>query len=515
MSKSADKLVNQATLKTLGEVIRRNAAIDPGAAAIVASGFSDLAYGDLAHQLDKVGVALRRAGFSREARIAIAVEEPARAALAIVAVAASAVAVPLDPNLAPVEIDSRLGLVGVDAVIVLAGEESTARVAAERRVLPVIEATPVAEGELCFDLAVSSADSNAGPSDPDPKAPAFILQTSGTTGVPNLIPYSHRNMLATAARVKRWFDLGVRDRCLSVSPVHYCHGLTVTVFAPLLSGGGVAFPFSPSRLDVGEWLDTLQPTWFSAGPTTHLAILDKMRAAGGKPVEHRLRFVVSGGAPLPAEVQVGLQTVLGVPVLEHYGATEAAQISANLPPPGPAKPGTCGRPDPDTVLIVGEDGQRLPPGERGEILVGGPTVISGYLNAPELNKVAFVDGWFRTGDVGSVDDEGFLTIHGRLKEIINRGGEKIAPVEIDVTLMRHPAVAEAAAFAVPHARLGEDVAAAVVLRPDASATMEELRKFLGERLAWYKVPRRISIVQELPKGNTGKVQRRRLSESYR
>ena len=227
-----------------------------------------------------------------------------------------------------------------------------------------------------------------------------------------------------------------------------------------------------------------------------------------------MRFILSGGAPLPCNILEGLQNALGVPVVEHYGSSEAAQISANLPPPSRSKPGTCGVPPPGTIRIVGDDGQPLPSGEKGEILVGGPTVISGYLDAPEVNRDCFLDGWFRSGDIGSIDEDGFLTLHGRTQDVINRGGEKISPTEIDEALMRHPAIIEAAAFAIPHSRLGEDVAAAVVLRPGMTTTPVALRKYLQELVAPFKVPRRIVIRDQLPKGATGKVLRRRLTESW-
>ena len=227
-----------------------------------------------------------------------------------------------------------------------------------------------------------------------------------------------------------------------------------------------------------------------------------------------MRFVLSGGAPLPQTVLEGLQRTLGIPVVEHYGSSEAAQISANLPSPGRSKPGTCGVPSPGTITVVGDDGHSLLPGERGEVLVGGPTVTSGYLNAPELNRACFVNGWFRSGDIGSLDEGGFLTLHGRKTEVINRGGEKLSPAEIDEALTSHPAVLEAAAFAVPHARLGEDVVAAVVPRPGMTVTSIELRKYLQTRLTAFKVPRRIVFHTQLPKGLTGKVLRRRLTESW-
>ena len=349
---------------------------------------------------------------------------------------------------------------------------------------------------------------SAEPDEPDAEAPAFILQTSGTTAKPKLIPTSHRNMLASAARVQGWFDLTTQDRCLCVSPVFYAHGLHVMIFTPLLTGGSIVFPSDPSRFDFAEWFDALEPTWYSAGPTLHRLVFDNTGSANdGK---HSLRFVLSGGAPLTADLIEGLQKKLGVPVVEHYGSSEGMQICSNQLRPGTSRPGTCGIPSPNTIRIVADDGSPVAAGQRGEILIGGPTVVSGYLNAPELTATSFVDGWFKSGDIGSIDEDGFLTLHGRKDDLINRGGEKISPAEIDEVLMRHPAVAEAAAYAVPHPRLGQDVAAAVVLRPGASASSAELRRFLQGQLAAFKIPGQISIRDQLPKGKTGKVLRRQV-----
>ena len=366
-----------------------------------------------------------------------------------------------------------------------------------------------------MNLSATDVGPAAAAEEPDAAAIAFILQTSGTTAEPKLIPFSHGNMLAVAARVQSWFGLTPADRCLSVSPVCYSHGLKVTVFTPLITGGSVAFPRSPSSLDVDEWLGALRPTWYSAGPTLHRFMLDKTKPISNVRSTHGLRFVASGGMPLARGVREGLAEVLGVPVLEHYGSSEAAQTSSNLPPPGPYKPGTCGIPVSGTVKIVAESGREVSPGEHGEILLAGPTVTSGYLDAPELNSASFVDGWFRTGDIGSLDADGFLTLHGRKTEMINRGGQKISPAEVDDALQRHPDVAEAAAFGVPHPRLGEDVAAAVVLREGATVTPLELREFLLPSLAQFKIPRRIVFVDRLPKGATGKVQRLRLVEGLK
>ena len=513
-TKHSAQLGAETAPRTLGEALRRNASASPASLAIVSSVYDPLTHGQLAAQIDHFAGALCNAGFGHDARVGIALKDGPRAAVAIVSVACSAVAVPLDPNLTSVEINTRLGLLGLDAAIVLAGDTSPVRDGAEAHGITIIEAAPKTEREVSLSLVAPEAPP-APLSTLESSATAFILQSSGTTADPKLVPYSHANMLASAARVKGWFELDKGDRCLSISPAYYSHGLKLTVFTPLLAGGSVAFPKSLSLVDLAEWFVSLKPTWFSASPTAHRAILDKAQAQEGERIGHNVRFALSGGAPLPGEIQAGMQSILGVPVLEHYGTTETAQISTNLLPPGPAKVGTCGMPDPNFVMIEGENGKRLGRGEWGEILVGGPTVTAGYLDAPESNKAAFADGWFRTGDIGSIDEEGFLVLGGRLKEIINRGGEKISPMEIEAALLRHPDVAEAAAFPVPHPRLGEDVAACVVLQPRARATPEELRQFLSTQLAWFKVPRRVRILEDLPKGKTGKVQRRKLSEGYR
>jgi oxalate---CoA ligase len=502
---------------TVGEAIRFCAELQPDHAAVVSTGFAPLSYRELQCLIDEVRVALRAAGFGRRARIAIAIPNGPHAALAIVAVACSAVSIPLNPRQTLREIEICLAALRPDAVLLVKGDDCAAKQAAEEIGITIIETTQSTEGALGFSIGepqTSTAAAPDEPDEPDPDAPTFILQTSGTTSEPKLIPFSHRNMLAAAARLQSWFDLTPQDRCLSVSPVFYSHGLKVTVFTPLLTGGTVTFPTDASKFDYVEWFGILKPTWYSAGPTLHRLIFDQTQSRADAKTGHSLRFILSGGAPLPRNVLDGLQRALGVPVVEHYGSSEAAQIAANLPPPGRSKLGTCGVPGPGIVSIVGEDGCQLPPGEQGEVLVGGPTVISGYLNAPELNRESFVNGWFKSGDIGSIDEDGFLTLHGRKNDLINRGGEKISPVEIDDALMRHPAIAEAAAFPIPHSRLGEDVAAAVVLRPGETATSVELRRYLQDQVASFKIPRRIVIRDRLPKGTSGKVQRRRLTESW-
>jgi oxalate---CoA ligase len=508
-------VINQRS--TIGREIQRHSKCRPDQPAVVSSGFAPLSYRELQCLIDEVRAALRLAGFGQSARIAIAMRNGPQAALAIVAVACSAVSIPINPRQSLSEIETCLAALRPDAVLVVEGADSAARRAAERKGITIIEATQSKDGSLGFSVGLLKTTIAATPDEsdePDTDAHALILQTSGTSNAePKLIPVTHRIMLAAAEREQVSYELTPLDRCLSVTPIWYAFGLLLPVFTPLLTGGSVAFPANALEVDLSEWLTVLMPTWYPAAPTLHLSILERLEAQAGAKRKHSLRFVLTGGASPPQKVREGLQSILGVPMLDRYGASETQLISTNRPPPGPSRPGTCGIPWPNTVGIFGDDGQQVGAGEQGELFVSGSTVISSYLNAPELNRTRFVNGWFRTGDIGCFDKNGFLTLHGRKDDFINRGGEKISPVEIDDALMRHPAVAEAVAFGVSHARLGEDVAAAVVLRPDKAATPVELRKYLGEQVASFKVPRRIIIVNELPKGVTGKILRRRLSDS--
>jgi acyl-CoA synthetase (AMP-forming)/AMP-acid ligase II/thioesterase domain-containing protein len=501
--------------RTIGARILYYAETQPDHPAVVSSDFAPLSYRGLQRLISETKTALRRAGFGRSARVAVAMPNSPQAALAIVATSCSAVSVPLNPRLTLQEIEKCLAAVRPDAILLLEGHESAARQAAKIAGVPIFEVL-TKSGSLGFEIIeplAGMADSDE-LDDPNPDAPAFVLQTSGTTSDSKLIPTSHRNMLAAAARVKTWFNLTSQDRCLSASPVFYAHGLHVTVFTPLLSGGSIAFPADASKFDYLEWFGNLRPSWYSAGPTLHRLIFEQSTTRLATDSAHSLRLIVSGGAPLPSEVLEGLQQAFGVPVLEHYGSSEGMQICSNQPPPGRAKPGTCGIPWPNTIKIVSEDGAQLRPGEHGEVLVGGPTVVSGYLNASDLTRTSFSDGWFRSGDIGSLDQDGFLTLYGRKDDLVNRGGEKISPAEVDEILLQHPSIAEAAAFSIPHPRLGQDIAAAVVLRPGMRVTPVELRRYLQDRVASFKVPRRIVIREQLPKGATGKVLRRLLTESF-
>jgi acyl-CoA synthetase (AMP-forming)/AMP-acid ligase II len=291
-------------------------------------------------------------------------------------------------------------------------------------------------------------------------------------------------------------------------PLFHIHGLVAALLAPLSAGGEVCCTPGFNALKFFSWMSEVRPTWYTAVPTMHQAVLTRASKNAEVVAANRLRFVRSSSSALPTTVIAELERTFGVPVIEAYGMTEAShQMASNPLPPAPRKPGTVGRAAGPEVRVIDEKGSTQPPGERGEIVIRGPNVMGGYENNPTANAEAFIDGWFRTGDQGTMDGDGYLTITGRLKEIINRGGEKISPREVDEIIMEHPAVHQCVTFALPHEMLGEEVAAAVVLREGATADEKELRQFAAVRLADFKVPKKILILKEIPVGATGKLQR--------
>jgi acyl-CoA synthetase (AMP-forming)/AMP-acid ligase II len=291
-------------------------------------------------------------------------------------------------------------------------------------------------------------------------------------------------------------------------PLFHIHGLIAGILAPLSQGGEVHCTSGFNALKFFSQMSEVSPTWYTAVPTMHQAILS--RAANNQEVIARvpLRFIRSSSSSLPPQVLAELEATFKAPVIEAYGMTEAAhQMACNPLPPGIRKPGTVGIAAGPEIAIMNTEGDLLPMGSTGEIVIRGDNVTLGYENNAKANQEAFTNGWFRTGDQGSLDSDGYISITGRLKEIINRGGEKISPREVDEVLMDHPAVAQVVCFGMPHNKLGEEVAAAVVLKEGASATEKDLRDYTASRLADFKVPRKILLMDEIPKGATGKLQR--------
>jgi acyl-CoA synthetase (AMP-forming)/AMP-acid ligase II len=337
---------------------------------------------------------------------------------------------------------------------------------------------------------------------------ALVLHTSGTTARPKIVPLLQRNVLASARHIAAALSLAPGDVCLNIMPLFHIHGLMAGTLASLAAGAEVACTPHFNALKFFAWLDEVRPTWYTAVPTMHQAALARADRHRDSCERARIRLIRSSSARLPVRVMQDLEAAFGAPVVESYGMTETAhQITSNPLPPARREPGSVGAAAGPEVGIMDGDGNLLPVGQNGEVVVRGPNVMEGYEGAPEVNAQAFHRDWFRTGDQGYLDGEGRLRITGRLKELINRGGEKISPSEVDEVLMHHPAVQQCVTFAIRHDKLGEEVAAAVVLREGAAATDHELREHAAQHVAHFKVPRKILFVREIPRGATGKLQR--------
>jgi acyl-CoA synthetase (AMP-forming)/AMP-acid ligase II/acyl carrier protein len=486
----------------------------PDAVAIAASGRAPLTYARLARRQEALLAQLNELGIGRGDRVALVLPNGPEMAVAFLAGASTATCAPLNPDYRESELDFFLADLEARAIVLPAEAESPAREIAGSRHIPIIELVPEREAEAgVFTLtgAPVGAPRQAGPAEPDDVA--LVLHTSGTTSRPKMVPLTHRNLCAGATNVLRALQLSTEDRCLNVMPLFHIHGLVAALLASLAAGASVACTPGFLATHFFDWLEELRPTWYTAVPTMHQSILGRADQNAEVIARRPLRLIRSSSSALPPQVMAGLEKAFGAPVIEAYGMTEAShQMASNPLPPRPRKPGSVGLPAGPEIAVMNETGDLLPQGERGEIVIRGTNVTRGYEKNPQANTEAFTHGWFRTGDQGTLDEEGYLVLTGRLKEIINRGGEKISPREIDEVLMDHPAVAQAVAFALPDPRLGEDVAAAVVLRPGAKTTARELRRFAAGRLAEFKVPSRVVILEEIPKGPTGKLQRIGLAE---
>jgi acyl-CoA synthetase (AMP-forming)/AMP-acid ligase II len=479
----------------------------PAAApALLSPDRSPLTYGGLAGLAARTVAALNGRGIGRRDRIAIVLPNGPDMASAFLAIGAGAATAPLNPAYRADEFDFYLRDLEPKALVVQAGGETPAREAARKLDIPVIELAPdpAAAGLFRLDIPAGSG----APSFSSLEDNALLLHTSGTTSRPKLVPLSQQNILASANHIGGTLALTPDDRCLNIMPLFHIHGLIGAVLSTIATGGSVFCTPGFNALKFFGWLEESQPTWYSAVPTMHQAILARAERNREILERRKLRFIRSSSASLPAPVMKELEAVFNCPVIESYGMTEAShQMTSNPLPPAARKPGSVGRAAGPEVAILSEDGKMLPPGEAGEVVIKGPNVTAGYVANDSANAAAFTDGWFRTGDQGVFDAEGYLTITGRLKELINRGGEKVSPLEVDAVLLGHPAVAQAVTFALPHDKLGEEVGAAIVLREGAALTERELRDFAAQRLADFKVPRRVLFLEEIPKGATGKLQR--------
>lgn len=504
-------MLSRVLTETVYDQFAAQAERTPDAVAITAPERSPLTYAQLLTQVENVKETLNACGVGRNDRVVIVLDNGPEMAAAFMAIASCCTAVPLNPAYRAEEFKFYLSRLNASALVVSGADQNGVKDLARQLGLTIIELVPHQAADAgAFELhcAENRAPLQRGFAESDDVA--LILHTSGTTSAPKIVPLTHRNLCAMAKNNQIGLELTETDLCLNIMPLFHSTGLVGVVLASLVSGAGVVCPpgfYAPQFFD---WLNEFKPSWFTAVPSMHQAILARARTYSQNPVQTRLRFLRSSSSALPQQLMSDLEQLFETPVIESYGMTECGMIACNPLPPRIRKPRSAGVAMTIDINVQDENGNFLPAGSAGEIVLSGACVMSGYEAEPSVNDESFSNGWFRTGDQGFIDGDGYLFITGRLKEIINRGGEKIAPLEIDQALLEHPVVEQAVTFPVPNDLLGEEVAAAVVLSGDADET--ELRQFVFSKLASFKVPRQILIVDEIPKGSFGKLQRSRLAD---
>jgi acyl-CoA synthetase (AMP-forming)/AMP-acid ligase II len=480
---------------------------DSHTAVIVPELGISVTYDALRQQVLAMADALSAAGIGRGDRVAIALPNGLPAIVSFLAASISGTAAPLNPAYPYQELLFFLKDTNAHLLLCPLGRADDARSAAANLGIPVLSVEMNDSGNVHLE----GASRGASVVEPTADDIALILHTSGSTGRPKRVPLSHFNLVVSSANIANAYSLSEGDISLCIMPLFHIHGLIGSVMSTLLSGGAVVVPTKFNALSFWRMVGEYRVTWYSGVPTMHQLLLAR---TDQKPAEAGcLRFIRSCSAPLSQELFHKIEAVFGVPFVEAYGMTEAAhQMTSNPLPPRPRKAGSVGEGTGVRIGIMDPKGHHLGPNQQGEVVIQGASVFRGYENNPEANARSIVNGWFRTGDNGLLDEHFYLHLTGRIKDIIIRGGENIAPHEVDEVLLKHPAVATAVAFGFAHPTLGEEVAAAVVLHePDGAASESALLKHCREWLAEYKCPKKIYLVKSIPTTATGKIRRREVA----
>jgi len=478
----------------------------PNAKALISTEDDSLTYFELFENIKRLVNQLEHFGIRNNDRIALVLPNGLDMATLFLAVSSFASCAPLNPSYQETEFDYYLNDLNAKAVITKHGFNKYIKSTANSHNIPILELTTNQEsGSEMFNFSnLDNNNSNCSFSKPDDVA--LVLHTSGTTSRPKVVPLLNKNLCASANNIKNTLKLNPKDKCLNVMPLFHIHGLIGALLSSISAGGCVICTAGFNSKSILGWINKFNPSWYSAVPTMHQAVLNEVNTSNV--ISNNLRFIRSSSSALPPSVMSELEKIFDAPVVESYGMTEAShQMTSNPLPPNVRKPGSVGIAAGPEVGIMDDKGELLENNEVGEIVIRGDNVTPGYENNPEANEKSFTNGWFRTGDEGYFDEDNYLFISGRIKEIINRGGEKISPREIDEVILEHQAVTLAITFSVPHDSLGEDVVTAVVLKSDAEVTENEIRSFAFKSLADYKVPSQVIFVDEIPKGPTGKLQR--------
>ncbi|GIR63200.1 MAG: AMP-dependent synthetase [Alphaproteobacteria bacterium] len=471
-----------------------------------------LSYGEFKIFNEKISRQLAATNIINSDRAAIVLPNGPLMASSFLSISSYMSAAPLNPSYKQEEFEFYLDDLKPKFLLVEPNSKSLAVIAAKNLNIPVFEMKISDNQPLgTFELFDKETDYK-NPNDYDE---ALVLHTSGTTSRPKIVPLSNLNIFTSAVNISKSLKLTADDHCLNIMPLFHIHGLIAVLSASAKVGASVCASNGFNALKFLDLAETQNITWYSGVPTMHQAILLRAQKNSDKAKKLNLRFIRSSSASLPPAIFEQLNDIFQTPVIEAYGMTEAThQMASNPLPPAIQKPGLVGMPAGPEICIMNDKNEKLPQGEIGEICIKGDNVTNGYENNPEANKQSFVNDWFRTGDEGFFDEDGYLKISGRLKEIINKGGEKISPLEVDNILMDFPPIDQALCFGYKDKMLGEDIAVAIKLKENKSCTEDDIKSYANEKLAKFKIPKKIFIVEDIPKGATGKLQRIGLAKKF-
>jgi len=497
--------------KTIYEIISSN---DKDSIVFEAPNEAKTTYHELKEYVNLTYLQLSSLNLNSNDKIGIVLNNGSAMAATFIAIASNFISCPLNPSFTKEEFKFYFKDLDLKIVIIEKNKSTLAREAADELNVRVINLS----GKNIQNVTSLDIDIKEKQEMPNNKYSekniAMILHTSGTTSRPKMVPLTHKNLVASAKNISRTLNLNKNDKCLNIMPMFHIHGLVAAILAPIYNGGSIIAPSGFNALQFFKWVNEFKPTWYTAVPTMHQTIL--VRSERNKEIikNNPLKFIRSSSASLPSKVMQNLEKAFQTSVIESYGMTEAAhQMTSNPLPPKKRKAGFVGiKAGPEVALLKNKKIIKNKANIEGQIIIRGNNVTEGYLNNEKANSESFYKGWFLTGDEGIFDEEGYLKISGRIKEIINRGGEKISPKEIDETLMDHESVQQAVAFSVPHEKLGEELSAAVVLKENSDCSEEDLKNYCKNKLAKFKIPKNIIIVDSIPKGPTGKLQRIGLAE---
>ena len=471
-----------------------------------------LSYGEFKIFNEKISRQLAATNVKNNDRAAIVLPNGPLMASSFLSISSYMSAAPLNPSYKQEEFEFYLDDLKPKFLLVEPNSKSLAVIAAKNLNIPVFEMRISDNQPLgTFELFDKENDYK-NPNDDDE---ALVLHTSGTTSRPKIVPLSNLNIFTSAVNISKSLKLTADDHCLNIMPLFHIHGLIAVLSASAKVGASVCASNGFNALKFLDLAETQNITWYSGVPTMHQAILLRAQKNSNKAKKLNLRFIRSSSASLPPAIFEQLNDIFQTAVIEAYGMTEAThQMASNPLPPAIQKPGLVGMPAGPEICIMNDKNEKLPQGEIGEICIKGDNVTNGYENNPEANKQSFVNDWFRTGDEGFFDEDGYLKISGRLKEIINKGGEKISPLEVDNILMDFPPIDQALCFGYKDKMLGEDIAVAIKLKENKSCTEDDIKSYANEKLAKFKIPKKIFIVEDIPKGATGKLQRIGLAKKF-